>query len=464
MHTAAAASNSNCTTTPGRIAGRTPSTAASTAPRWARVAGAALLSALIVFGVTLPIGALTGADVAADGSDGASTVQAAPATFSPHVASFPDEIGTEAGGVAARLHVGGEAAVPGELFALFATNGSDDEARLYDATAYTLVRTDVHPDMVASNEVAVDVVSGILDGVLDREMSPLEFTSAPAGGYSAGLTFAIGYLNEVSDGAFTGDARVASTGTLDSDGYVDWVTAIDEKTAAAHLAGVDVMFTSATPAFFTVDSYGARFEGDLHGARRTGVELASERNWASYEQLGAGRPSGGMDIVAVAHLGDVAAYLCGAGSDFACDVRTAMADTTVETVATIARLARRPSRLPQRRSSRPERPARLHRLAASPPGDPKPGGRRVDIDHAWRRAAQGRHSAAPGCTGRHGEGREWAVGSTWEPASRAPLHLPTWGNGGVSRCFRSEPGPAGLRRRVVGAPVARWCGCCRRAE
>ena len=127
---------------------------------------------------------------------------------------------------------------------------------------------------------------------------------------------------------------VASTGTLDDDGYVDWVTAIDEKTAAAHMAGVDVMFTSAAPAFFTVDSYGNRLEGDLHGARRTGVGLGSERNWSGYEQLGAGRPTGGMDIVAVAHLGDVAAYLCGAGSDFACDVRTAMADITIGSIAT----------------------------------------------------------------------------------------------------------------------------------
>ncbi len=91
------------------------------------------------------------------------------------------------------------------------------------------------------------------------------------------------------------------------------------------------MFTSATPAFFTVDSYGSRFEGELHGARRTGQPLAAERNWSGYELLGAQRPGGGMDIVAVAHVGDVAAYLCGAGSEFACEVRASMDDTTIGT-------------------------------------------------------------------------------------------------------------------------------------
>lgn len=297
---------------------------------WARLAGATLLSALVVGGVTLPAGALSSADTATgEASQGATSEQTPPATFDRYVASFPDEIASHVGGVAARLHVDGEAAVSGDLFALFATNGSDANARLYDATAYTLVRTDVHPEMVASNETAAEVVGEIIGS----DVSVREFTSAPAGGLSAGLTFAIGYLNELSDGEFSGELRVASTGVLDHDGYVDWVTAIDEKTAAAHLAGVDVMFTSARPAFTTVERYGARFEGELHRLRHTGTPLADERDWNTYELLGAHRPDDGMDIVAVAHLGDVAAYLCGAGSTYACNVRAVLDGTTIGTVA-----------------------------------------------------------------------------------------------------------------------------------
>ncbi len=293
-----------------------------------RLAASALLAALIMTGVTLPVGALSTASPSAGEPGVVEAVEGVPATFDRHVASFPDEIGANVGGVAARLHADREVAVPGDLFALFASNGSDDHTRLYDATAYTLVRPDVHPEMVASNETAAAVVADILD----REVTTREFTSAPAGGYSAGLTFAIGYLNEISDGAFTGDLSVASTGALDDDGYVDWVTAIDEKTAAAHLAGVDVMFTSAAPAFFTIDSFGSRFEGELHRTRHTGTPLATERNWSGYELLGAEHPDAGMDIVAVAHLGDVAAYLCGAGSDFACDVVAALESTTIAPV------------------------------------------------------------------------------------------------------------------------------------
>jgi hypothetical protein len=311
---------------------------------WARVAGAAVTSAVVVTSVILPVGTASSVE-AGDADSGSGTVVETAAqarTFSRHVASFPDEIGPHVGGVAARVRIDDEAVVPGELFALFATNGSHAKTRLYDDTAYALVRTDVHPDMEASNNTAAAVVAEIMG----EDIAPLEFTSAPAGGFSAGLTFAIGYLNVMSGGAFTDDVAVASTGTLDADGYVDWVTAIDEKTAAAHMAGVDVMFTSAAPAFFTVDTYAARFEGDLHGARRTGVELASERDWGGYEELGAGRPTSGMDIVAVAHLGDVAAYLCGAGSDFACDVRAAMADITIGSLATATQQAATAEQVP----------------------------------------------------------------------------------------------------------------------
>ena len=184
-----------------------------------RLAGAALLSVLTVTGVMLPVGAQSSAAplIGESGiAEGVGTVASAAATFDRHVASFPDEIGANVGGVAARLHVDGEVAVPGDLFALFASDGSDDHTRLYDATAYTLVRSDVHPEMVASNETAAAVVGDILG----REVASHEFTSAPAGGYSAGLTFAIGHLNEISDGAFTGDLSVASTGALDDGCHV----------------------------------------------------------------------------------------------------------------------------------------------------------------------------------------------------------------------------------------------------
>ena len=296
---------------------------ASTAPTgtrsfWTRLAGMAVFSTLVVSSATMP------ANAAAPAAD---AVESAP-TFSRHVASFPDEIAAHAGGAAARLRVNGDAAVPGDLFVLFASDGSDDKARLYDQTPYALVSSQVHPEMQASMENAAEVVGDIVG----RDLPSSDFTSAPGGGYSAGVTFATGYLNMMSDGAFTGDLRVAATGSMDEHGYIDWVSAIDEKTAAAHLAGAEVMFTSTKPAFSTLDEYASRFAGDLYGTRRTGAPLAEERGWDHYEALGEQRPADGMDVIAVAHLGDVAAYLCGAGSAYACTVRAAMDDVTIGSV------------------------------------------------------------------------------------------------------------------------------------
>jgi hypothetical protein len=291
----------------------TPST--GTRSFWTRLAGMAVFSTLVVSSATLP------ADAAAPAAD---AVESAP-TFSRHVASFPDEIAAHVGGAAARLRVNGDAAVPGDLFVLFASDGSDDHARLYDQTPYALVSSHVHPEMRASMENAAAVVGEIVG----RDIPNSDFTSAPGGGYSAGVTFAVGYLNMMSDGAFTGGLRVAATGSMDEHGYLDWVSAIDEKTAAAHLAGAEVMFTSTTPAFSTIDEYATRFAGDPHGTRRTGAPLAEERGWDHYQLLGEQRPVDGMDVVAVAHLGDVAAYLCGAGSEDACTVRAAMDDVTI---------------------------------------------------------------------------------------------------------------------------------------
>ncbi len=260
-----------------------------------------------------------------------------PQAYAPtdsYVTSGPDSTATEVGGIAARLR-DGETAIAGDLFLLLAVDGSDRVARLYDSTAYTLRSPHIHPGARASNDIAFDVVGNLLE----RDLPLIEFTSAPGGGPSAGLTYAIGYLNVESNGAFTGAVSVASTGALTHDGYVQPILAIDEKAAAAHLADVDVLFTPSTPTAGTVTSFGSRFEGELFRARNPGARLADERLWEHYEGWGADRP-GGMDIIAVRHIGDVAAYLCGTGSDYACMVRDTLGNSTDISQATAGANAR----------------------------------------------------------------------------------------------------------------------------
>lgn len=229
-------------------------------------------------------------------------------------ASTPDLVAEYPGGLAARLHVAGNDPIPGEVYLLMATDGSDEAARVYDRTPF---RHDggAHEDTRESNLAAVEFV----EGITGEDLEPLDLTSAPAGGDSGGIAYALGYLDLVSDGGFTDGLRVAATGKIRTDGYVQPIDAVDEKTAAAVLAGSDVMFTASVPDEATIAAHGARFVGEMHWSRSPDATLGEQRHWDRYQEWGAGRPDG-MDIVAVRHIGDVAAYLCGTGSIPACRV------------------------------------------------------------------------------------------------------------------------------------------------
>jgi len=240
----------------------------------------------------------------------------------------PDVVADYAGGIAARLRTADGRAVDGDLFLLMATAGSDVRARVYEETPLTH-DNGVAPDVVESNAIAVATV----ETVWPTDVDVLEFTAAPGGGPSGGITYVIAYLNVLTNGAFTGELRVAATGELDADGYVGPVEAIAEKTAAAHLAGVDVLFTSVFPETEVADMHAGRLIGEMFRARDTPAPLAEERNWTSYRTWGETRRADGMDVVGVHHVGDVAAYLCGAGSDTACTVLGLLDATDAATVA-----------------------------------------------------------------------------------------------------------------------------------
>ena len=234
----------------------------------------------------------------------------------------PDSVAEYVGGIAARIYTVDGSPVPGNVFVLMAIAGSDEHARLYDETPYTHDKG-IASDTLDSNLTAVKMVETITGAELHR----LDFTTAPGGGPSGGLIYAISYFNVVSNGAFTGEVRVAATGELGPQGYVRAINAIDEKTGAAHFAGADVLFTPSTPSADTIDAYSTRHVGELFRVRNTGTPLAEERQLDSYLGWGTDRPSG-MDIVGTRHIADVAAYLCGAGSEYACSILGFLADET----------------------------------------------------------------------------------------------------------------------------------------
>jgi hypothetical protein len=235
----------------------------------------------------------------------------------------PDATADYTGGLAARLHTTGSTPIPGNVFMLMATHGSDNPARLYDHTPYihgNATAADAHDSNVDAAEAA--------EAITGADVDLLDFTTAPGGGSSAGITYTIAYLNVISDGAFTGNIRVAATGRLTSDGYVHPINAINEKMAAAHLADADVIFTPSTPDAEHLDTFSARHVGELFRARNTGSTLGDERRLGNYHTWGTTQPDG-LDIVGIRHIADVAAYLCGNGATYACEVADHYEDTII---------------------------------------------------------------------------------------------------------------------------------------
>ena len=232
----------------------------------------------------------------------------------PVVGTSPDRVAGHVGGIAARLHAADGTPIVGDVFLLMGSSGSTANARLYDRTPYTHDRG-VHPETIASNLVAAQTVRTITGS--DVEL--LELTGAPAGGPSGGITYAIAYLNVISDGAFTGDLRVAATGRLGPEGHINTIDYIEAKTAAAHLADVDVLFTPTVPTRAARDAYGVRSVGEFVRDPSAGGTLNDPRRLETFRWWGASRPDG-MDIVDARHLIDVGAYLCGAGSTYACHI------------------------------------------------------------------------------------------------------------------------------------------------
>lgn len=261
--------------------------------------------------VGFPIGSTTSRPL--DPSHDTKSVVAAPHESGVREGE-PDLVADHAGGTAARLHDADGAPIAGDVFLLIGPRVAAPNARVYETTPYTHDRG-VHPDTVASNLVANQIVRTITGSDLEL----IEMTHAPGGGPSGGLARAIAYLDVASDGEFTGGLRVAATGQLSIHGHIGAIDDIDAKTAAAHLAEVDVLFTPTLPTSETLLAYSARLVGEIARDPSTGSAFNDPRRIDTFRRWGAERPTG-MDVVDARHLIDVSAYLCGTGSRFACQI------------------------------------------------------------------------------------------------------------------------------------------------
>ncbi len=129
-------------------------------------------------------------------------------------------------------------------------------------------------------------------------------------GPSAGLMFALAYIDLLTPGALVGDLRVAGTGGIRPDGLAFPVKGIDVKVATAMLTRPDVIFVTKPPKSVenvtTVQSQKERIPAD-------GYTVGEWLNVAGYEQAGrveAGHP-GTIPVVVVHDLRQALAWLCG---------------------------------------------------------------------------------------------------------------------------------------------------------
>jgi hypothetical protein len=281
----------------------------------------------------IAVGIVGGTDIA--GAHGqpiasAAVVDAIPVTEANHgtpvtrrdgrAGAGPDRVADHVGGIAARLRRADGTAVPGAIYLLMATVGSDERARLFDTTPFTHDQG-AHADTIESNHLAATAA----EAITGTDVELIEFTTAPGGGPSGGLTYLIAYLNIVSGGAFTGDLRVAASGALAPEGYIAPIRTANEKAGAAQLSGADVFFTSSDPSHAALAEHAGRHVGRFH-TRYGRATLAVERRLDEYSAWGATAPNT-MDVVSVGHIADVAAYFCGAGSDYACSIAARLGTT-----------------------------------------------------------------------------------------------------------------------------------------
>jgi hypothetical protein len=145
-------------------------------------------------------------------------------------------------------------------------------------------------------------------------------------GVSGGVAFLLVELQSRTGGTFLPDGvRVAATGQLWPDGHINGVTSVAAKFSAAVAADVDVVFAAGYPVRSLWEVTPAVQVNPTSFA--PGTPLAVQRQWDRFAAAGtqgaqskdtsAGRAELPA-LVVVRHVGDVAAFLCGAGSATAC--------------------------------------------------------------------------------------------------------------------------------------------------
>jgi hypothetical protein len=177
-----------------------------------------------------------------------------------------------------------------------ATVGPESDMMRFETIAWRLANEVVEPENRSTESDHLPLWAHVRTGNTD--------------GPSAGLMFALAYIDLLTPGALVGDLRVAGTGGIRPDGLAFRVKGIDVKVATAMLARPDVVFVTRLPK--SVEDV-TIVESQHERIPVNGYTVGEWLNVAGYERAGrdAARHPETAPVVLVHDLRQALAWLCG---------------------------------------------------------------------------------------------------------------------------------------------------------
>jgi len=147
----------------------------------------------------------------------------------------------------------------GDRVEIRVTRAEDGDVETVDLDLGSSADSCLTDDVRTPKDEARAMVGIRLAPVIDYELPiDVEIDTDRVGGPSAGLAFTLTLIDVLTEGELTGGTKVATTGTIDSDGAVGRVGGVKQKTVAARESGTDILLVPAGEG-----DAAAEFAGDM---------------------------------------------------------------------------------------------------------------------------------------------------------------------------------------------------------
>lgn len=119
------------------------------------------------------------------------------------------------------------------------------------------VERDGEPKKVEITTAESDEGTAVVGVLLSDEMDfpfDVDISVGEIGGPSAGMMFALGVMDHLSEDGLTGGHDIAGTGTIEPDGTVGGVSGVEQKMVSAQREGAEYFFVASESCSLTFDS------------------------------------------------------------------------------------------------------------------------------------------------------------------------------------------------------------------